>query len=108
MATVESGTSSIAPATGTQVATEMASMFASSLPAMNTPEALGWALVTYVLAEGVSQGTINGDKIEVPCLVTVSIPPPTQGESDLVSELCITVLGHQLTCIQLHSHATSH
>ncbi len=76
---------------------------------LQTPESLGWAIVNYVLSEGVTQGTITGNRIEVPLTATVTLPDPaTESGTDVVSEFCITVLGHSLACIQYHIHQETH
>lgn len=40
----------------------------------NSIEAMGWAISNYVLTEGAAKGHVNGDKLEIPITITVSMP----------------------------------
>lgn len=88
---------------GTQSTEALLGSLTTLRNSIQTPESLGWAIVNYVLTEGATQGTLESGRIDVPLTASITLPA-TESGADLVSELCITVLGHQLACIHLHSH----
>jgi hypothetical protein len=74
----------------------------------NSPEGLGWAIVNYALTNAASQGTLNGDRLEIPMVASISLPPaqPPAGSTDAFAEVetchdvCVSVSGVELFCFQ--------
>lgn len=85
----------------------------------NTPEAFGWAIANAVLTEAASKGTVNGNLLEVPLTLSVSLPTrkqliitpsmaaagadePITGVASTVTVICtrtcVTIFGVELIC----------
>ncbi len=96
--------------TGTPQQQQALAKFGAIRDGLQTPEALGRALVNFLLTEGPSQGTFSksGSEVQIPLTATMSVPGVAGADglvaSDTCSSLCITAFGHEIICMQACIH----
>lgn len=90
-----------APAMTDERRTALANAFAAARDRMHTPEALGHALVDFLLTEAAHRGTMStdGSQIEVPLTATLTVPD-LAADTTGHAELCISAFGHHIVCIE--------